>query len=312
MDISFIKYKITSISQYFFINAKNVKFRSRKGFVIYSTLCVLVIFTACNPDLDYTVRGYTQKIIVEGTVETGEYPRVYLTLNVPLWKTLDSATVLDHVIRYAKVSVSDGITTEILTSKWDKTHFPPYVYTATEMKGIEGRNYSLKVEYSGYTVYSNTLLPTATTIDSVHFQPSPATDTLKIMSVWLNIDKRNATGFRIFTKKQQDKRYIETPIVFNNDLILNGVQKFNLSPQPEKTDSSYREGKYFAVGDIVDIKLCTIDKVSTLFFNDLSLYSSLSNNLFTSEVKPIKSNITEPGFGIWYGSGVRYFRCVVK
>lgn len=288
------------------------KLSSRKGLLIASAFYVLVIFSACNTDLDYTVHGYTQKMIVEGVVETGQYPRVYLTLNVPLWKTLDSATVLDHVIRYAKVSVSDGTTTEILTSKWDKTHFPPYVYIATEMKGVEGRSYSLKVEYSGYTVYSNTSLPVATTIDSVQVQPSPANDTLKILSVWLNIDKQKITGFRLFSKKQKDTRYVETPIVFNTDLILSGVNKFNLSPQPDIKDSSYSEGNYFAVGDVVDIKICTIDKASTQFFNDLSLFSSLSNNIFTSEVKPIKSNVTEPGFGIWYGSGVRYFRCIVK
>jgi hypothetical protein len=87
MDISFLKNKI-------------LKF-------IYLLVCATV-FIACNPDLDYTVRGYTQKIIVEGIIETDEYPRVYLSLNVPLWKTLDSATILDHVIRYAKVTVSDG------------------------------------------------------------------------------------------------------------------------------------------------------------------------------------------------------------
>lgn len=312
MDISFLKHQISSIDQYFFINAKNAKFPSRKGFIIYSTFCVLVIFTACNPDLDYTIRGYSQKIIVEGTVETGEYPRVYLSLNVPLWKTLDSATILDHVIRYAKVTVSDGIDTEILTSEWDKTHFPPYVYKATEMLGMEGRTYSLKVEYSGYTVTSTTFLPTGIAIDSVQFQPTSIADTLKSLSVWVNIDKHAQAGLRVFTKKHQDKRYIETPVVFNNELTLSGIQKFNLSPQPEKSDSSYREGKYFAVGDTVDIKIYALDPTSTAFFKDMSLFSNSFGNLFLNEVKPLKSNITEPGFGIWYGSAVRYYRCVVR
>lgn len=269
-------------------------------------------FVTCNPDLDYTVRGYTQKIIVEGTIETGEYPRVYLSLNVPLWKTLDSATILDHVIRYAKVTVSDGVETEILTSKWDKTHFPPYVYKGTEMMGVEGRTYSLKVEYSGYTVTSTTFLPRGTIIDSVQFQPTSVSDTLKTMSVWLTIDKLTETGFRVFTKKLQDNRYIETPIVFNNELTLSGIQKFNLSPQPEKTDSSYHEGQYFALGDTVDIKICAFNRTSTVFFKDMSLFSTSFGNMFLNEVKPLKSNISEPGFGIWYGNAVRYHRCVVK
>lgn len=290
----------------------DISFLKNKILKALSLFVFAMVFIACHPDLDYTVRGYTQKIIVEGTVETGEYPRVYLSLNVPLWKTLDSATILDHVIRYAKVSVSDGIKTEILTSKWDKSHFPPYVYKATEMKGVEGRNYSLKVEYSGYTLYSNTLLPAGTAIDSVQFQPTSIADTLRSLTVWVNIDNGNETGFRVFTKKQQDKRFIETPVVFNNEFSLNGIQKFNMSPQPEKSDSSYREGQYFAVGDTIDIKICALDPASTAFFKDMSLFSTSFGNLFLNEVKPLKSNISEPGFGIWYGNAVRYYRCVVR
>lgn len=279
---------------------------------VFSFLLFALVFVACNPDLDYTVKGYTQKIIVEGIVETGEYPRVYLSLNVPLWKTLDSATVLEHVIRYAKVTISDGVNTEILTSQWDKAHFPPYVYRATEIIGVEGRSYNLKVEYSGYTVNSTTFLPKGTPVDSVQVQPTAVSDTLRLLSVWLNIDKFTETGFRIFTKKQQDKRYIETPIVFNNEFSLSGVQKFNLSPQPEKTDSSYLEGPYFALGDTVDIKFCVLDRTTTVFFKDLSLFSTSFGNMFLNEVKPLRSNISEPGFGIWYGNAVRYYRCVVK
>ena len=267
---------------------------------------------SCQPDLDYTIRGYTQKIMVEGFVETGKHPVVYLSLNVPLWKELDSASVLDHVIRYAKVSISDGTDTEILTSKWDKKHFPPYSYNATKLLGEEGKTYQLKVEYGGYTVYASTLLPIGTAINGVESVASTAADTLRALAVWLNIDKNRKTGFRLYTRKQIDQRYIETPLVFNDGLQLSGLQKFNLSPQPTKNDSSYSEGKYFNVGDTVDIKVCAQDSVSSTFFKGLSMYSTIAGNIFTSEVKPLKSNISEPGFGIWYGSAVRYYRYVVK
>lgn len=272
-----------------------------------------LIFTlSCQPDLDYTIHGYTQKIIVEGTIETGKHPVVYLSLNVPLWKNLDSITVLEHVIRYAKVTIDDGSNVEILTSKWDKTHFPPYSYNATDMLGEEGKTYYLKVDYSGHTVYATTFLPYGTGVENAECAPSSLSDTLKILSVWLDINITQKTGFRIFTKKQRDSRYIETPLVFNENIQLSGLQKFNLSPASEKTDSSFREGKYFAVGDTIDIKVCALDSVSTFFFKDLSMYSTIAGNIFTSEVKPLKSNISEPGFGIWYGSAVRHYRYVVK
>ncbi len=279
---------------------------------IIINILIVIVLLACNPDLDYNVRGYTQKIIVEGTVETGKYPVVYLSLNVPLWKNVDSTSILDHVIRYAKVTVSDGTKTEILTSMWDKTHFPPYLYRATEIIGEEGKSYQLKVEYSGITLYSNTTIPQGSDIVSIQTSASNISDTLKILSVNIAVDKTKKSGFRFFTKKRLDKRYIETPILFNDELKLNGLHNFKLSPQPTSSDSSYHEGQYFTQGDTIDIKVVAIDSVSVLFFKDLSMFSTAAGNIFLNEVKPLKSNITEPGFGIWYGSAVRNYRYVVK
>jgi len=272
---------------------------------------IMLVLLACNPDLDYRVTGYTQKIMVEGSIEAGKYPNVYLTLNVPLWKTLDSATVLDHVIRYAKVSITDGEKTEILTSKWDKTHFPPYVYQGTELSGEAGKNYQLKVEYSGYTLTANTHLPAPTPIDSLQFKPSGKSDSLVAIVVWVNLAATNQTGIRLFSKKPRDNRFIETPVVYNNQLNLNGKQELTLSPKPLRSDSSYADGPYFRLGETVDILISTIDPAATRFFDGLSSFSTLTDNIGTTEIKPLPSNISEPGFGIWYGSGSKYYRIKV-
>ena len=272
-------------------------------------LCIACL-SACNPDLDYSVRGYSQKIIVEGKIESGKYPEVYLSLNVPLTTDVDSATILDYVIRYAKVTVSDGETTEILTSKWVKGSFPPYVYKCTEIVGREGRTYDLKVEYSGYTIYSTTTIPTGFEIESVEIAPT-LNDSLRSISLKINVDNHKKNSFRIFTKKRKDKRYIVTPQLFNESFQLSGLQRFNVSPYPTLTDPSYLEGNNFVVGDSVDSKVCMIDSVSTLFFKDL-MFSVQTGKFFVSEVKPLNSNITEPGFGIWYGNSVRSVRMLIK
>lgn len=268
------------------------------------------LLIGCNPDLDYTVRGYTQKIIVEGKIESGKYPEVYLSLNVPLSKDVDSTTILEQVIRYAKVTVSDGESTKILTSKWVTDHFPPYVYKCTEIVGREGRTYDLKVEYSGYTLYSTTTIPNGFQIESVDASPTDI-DTLRTLSLTINVDNNKKNSFKIFTKKKIDKRYIETPVLFNDRLKLTGLQRFNISPHPISSDSSFIEGNYFVVGDTVDIKVCAIDSTSTMFFKDLTMMSVIAGNAFLNQVKPLNSNISEPGFGIWYGNAVRTVRTIV-
>ncbi len=269
------------------------------------------LIASCNPDLDYTIKGYTQKIIVEGVIESGKYPLVYLSLNVPLSKSVDTTTILDYVIRYAKVTVSDGEKTEILTSKWDKSYFPPYVYKGTEIVGEEGKTYELKVEYGGYTLYSSTTIPAGFQVESIDMDKTNV-DSLRVLAVKINLNDHAKNSYRIQTRKRKDTRFIKTPVLFNDGLNLSGIQTFQISPYPAKTDSSYAEGKFFVVGDTVDIKISAIDSVSTLFFKDLNMFSLVSGNIAVTEVKPLHSNITEPGFGIWYGAAVKNERVIIK
>lgn len=280
---------------------------------IYCILLVLGLLS-CKPDLNYEIRGYTQKIIVEGFIANDEYPSVYLSLNIPLSKTVDTITILENVIRTAKVTISDGEHTEILTSRWDRKHFPPYVYRGTELKGIEGKTYYLTVNYGGYTLYSQTTIPYANSILNFKTEPVAGNDSLRLLSMTFDIDPAKKNAYRVFTKKKKDGFYTRTPIVFNSEFSLSGNNTFYISPKPGSNDPSSAEGSYFATGDTVLVKLCTIDSTSTQFFKALTIFSSsgIGTNAFIGEKDPLKSNISSPGFGIWYGNGTKTYQVVIK
>lgn len=275
---------------------------------------LVILFATCKPDLDYKISGYTQKIIVEGFIYDNDYPSVYLSLNIPLSEGVDTATILKNVIRTAKVTVSDGENTEVLTSRWDKTHFPPYVYRGYDIKGEEGKTYYLKVEYSGHTLHAKTTIPKGTGIRK--FEMSPVTDKqlLRALSFTFDINPTQKTAYRIFTRKTSEKNFRETPVVFNSEFTLSGPQTFNISPRTAHNDTIYKNGYYFAVGDTVLVKLCTIDSVSTQFFKSLTMFSSngIGSGIFIGEKDMLKSNVSEPGFGIWHGNAVRQYMIFVK
>ncbi len=271
----------------------------------------IIFMVGCYPDIDYIVRGYTEKIIVEGKIETGKRPEVYLSLNVPLWEKMDEASIRNKIIRDARVIISNGIISDTLTSKVDTTKFPPYVYFSTEIYGEAGKTYDLTVEKGGYNIKSQTSIPLKFEIDSVYMEAS-STDSLRMLSVAINIDKERKNAYRIYTMRNKDKRYIETPILFNSDFSLEGLQKLTISPLATKTDSSYTDGKYFKVGERVNIKVLAIDSTATQFFKNLNIFSILSGNISVSEPKPLHSNISEPGFGIWYGCAVELKTVVVE
>jgi len=270
------------------------------------SLLIILILGSCQPNLDYEIRGYSQKIMVEGYISNGEFPKVYVSLNVPLWKQIDSISILENVIRTAKVTISDGEKTEVLTSGfWDYTHFPPHVYKGFDIKGIAGKTYFLTVEYSGHKMTAQTTIPYD--INNLSFKSSAleGNDSLRILSMSFDIDHTKKNAYRVFTKNKKDNSFVETPILYNAEFTLSGNNSFNINPKPTKNDSSYTEGIYFLKGDTIEAKLCVIDSASTQFFKALTLFSSttgVGNIYFIGEKDALKSNITSPGFGIWCGN----------
>jgi len=287
-------------------------------------ILLALLFTSCQPDIDYTISGYTQKIIVEGYIANDEYPKVYLTLNMPLSQKADTINILKNVIRYAKVTISDSINpnaigakTEILTSGWEseKRLFPPYKYFGTDFKGEEGKTYYLTVVYSGYTLHAQTTIPYHTDIIDFKTIPINGNDSLQSLSMTFNIDSSHKNSYRVFTKKKKDGYFIETQFLYNAEFTLSGNNTFIISPKVTELDPSFAEGGNFVKGDTIQVKLCTIDSVSTQFFKALTLFSSsngMGNNLFIGEKDALKSNISSPGFGIWYGNGVIYYSVVIQ
>ncbi len=278
----------------------------------YYYILVVILISACKPDLDYEFRGYTEKIIVEGWIANGEYPRVYLSLNVPLSQPIDSATILDKVIRTAKVTVSDGINTEILTSRWDRSTFPPYVYLGTDFKGEVGKTYDLTVEYSGYTLTARTTIPIPADVLDFTYTPVKENDSLRILTVKIQMSEEEKMAYLIYSKKKKDAVYLKTANVFNENLNLKGLQSFIISPEPTYGLPSYEEKGYFLHGDSVTIKINAIDSVSTSFFKGLSGNAGMGKDIFVGHPKSLNSNISNPGYGVWYGTSTKNFLLVVQ
>ena len=107
---------------------------------------------------------------------------------------------------------------------------------------------------------------------------------------------------------------METPFLFNSEFTLSGNNSFLISPKPTEKDHSLNEGSYFVKGDTVEVRLCTIDSISTQFFKALTFFSSstgVGNIYFIGEKDALKSNISLPGFGIWYGNAITNYTYII-
>ena len=87
------------------------------------------------------------QLVVEGWIENGRPPVVQLTTTVPITTLKHSVDSLDrYVLKWARVTVSDGTKEVILTGVYNRRYTPPYLYTTGDMLGETGRTYTLKVD----------------------------------------------------------------------------------------------------------------------------------------------------------------------
>ena len=129
-----------------------------KQFLYNIVLLLSLLFAACDDgDIQPTPQ---QSLVVEGWIENGEFPIVIVTKTLPIsddYQNMDN--LFDHLVRWAKVTISDGENSVVLSGRYDDTYYPPYVYTTSYMRGELGKTYSLTVEYEGQKLTAQTTIP---------------------------------------------------------------------------------------------------------------------------------------------------------
>ena len=272
---------------------------------------IAFLLIQCKPDIDYQLQGYTEKIIVEGIIESGEYPRVYLTKNVPLWQEMDSISLRKKVIRSAKITISCNDELEVLHAEWDNEQIPPYVYRGTKIKGKEGESYSLLIEYSGNTFEATTTVPYKPKINGFKSYASENSDSSKVLYAEILIDNKNY-GYRIFSRRPDETKYAETRIIYNENFNLTGGQQFLINPLAIRNIQDNDSQDKFFPGDSVFVKIMVLDSISTTFFKAFSIGAEFDKQANIDQINPLNSNISKPGFGIWYGAGVEEHLVIIQ
>ena len=270
--------------------------------LLYSLIFVLV---GCS---DVVLPSDRPEIVVEGWIEDGGFPVVILTQSVPVNTSYQSMDVLeDYIIRWAKVSVSDGEREVVLTGKPDDRYFPPYIYTTARLKGEAGKTYTLKVEYSGRTETAETTIPSKVPFEYVKvvkeddgygiiagFRDDPATkDYYRFFSMLEGVDSTYAPSFLG---------------LMDDSVLADGLTEVSVNlafvsnfANVEHSPMAYLED------DVVRFRMSRMDEQSFNYWVDFDDVSSLSTNPFFPVNKKIRSNVSS-GMGYWAGYGSSYHR----
>jgi hypothetical protein len=262
----------------------------------------LLAFWACQ---DAVLPYHTPEIVVEGWIENEGYPVVMLTTTVPVNESVkDSSDLAGHIIRWGKVTVSDGEKEVVLAGKKDDRYFPPYIYTTSRIKGEVGKTYRLMVEYSGRIVTASTTIPKPAQLEYIKVRKTE--DEKYYMSAGLKDDRSTKDYYKIFTKvRKRDSTYNSAFLGLTDDVVLgDGIEEIPINKGVGSLTGI--EENHFSLNDIVDIRFCTLDRKSWEYWSDFEEIQSLSRNPFFPITTDIRSNI-EGGLGYWAGYGSTYY-----
>lgn len=273
---------------------------------------MILVFNSCDTELDIDYPDHSSILVVEGWIDQDEGAIVLLTLSAPYFSDIDSNNLLDYAVRSAKVSVISTEGEEVLTLKPSSKYFPPYYYFGTEIKGELMGEYSLEVDYRGIQYTANTSIPDLVEPDSVWFE-RVGSDTLGNLKLKLSDDVLTTNYYRTLTQiKGSETKFSPTLTSLFTDEQFNGktVELSLLKGSSTVLDFS-SDSMYYAVGDTIILRFCSIDKAHYDFWNTVESQSIASSNPFSVNNSNVESNV-DNAIGIWGGYSVFYDTIIAK
>lgn len=262
---------------------------------------------------DSNLKDFEYKLIVEGRIEEGNVPYVILTQSKPLLSNIDSTSMEDMVVRWAKVSVSDGEKTEVLSGRIDKNYFPPFVYRGMTMLGEAGKTYTLKVEYSGRTWTAETIIPESVPLKNIQTIPLTGNDTLFSIEATFNDPGDTKNYYKFYTKlKSRNSRYMPALMgnlddnLFNGQSITIGINQGIDQTQSKDFDSN------FNIRDTVSVKFCTQTEFGFRYWTAYENELINGQNPFFPANQNLPTNINNDALGIWCGYGEQTYEIIFQ
>nr|WP_294928102.1 DUF4249 domain-containing protein [uncultured Flavobacterium sp.] len=269
----------------------------------YIVLFVVLLMMSCTKDDLSKQISLESKIVVEGWIEEEDYAQVLLSSSIPVTDVIDSTNVLNHVIRSAKITISDGENSEVLRVKNDKNRVPPFVYFGSTLKGEAGKEYSLKIEYLNRIIEAVTTIPKSVELKSAEYIKKNSTDTTGYVFVKFDDPLEDKNYYQIATKIDTEEP-VFVPALYGN-IDDKNFSSSSISLQINKGILLFPKTKfipYFADGDLIYVKLRTQNKDALDFWNSWQNEIVNSKNPIYPSNTSLKSNI-KGGLGIWAGYG---------
>ena len=223
------------------------------------------------------------QLVVEGWIDSGGHPMVLVSETMGIGGgDIRREDMIGNIAKWAKVTVSDGQTSEILTGTVDPRYFPPYVYTTSRITGEVGKTYTVDVEYKDYHATATTTIPDPVPLDTLYCVP--LRDTLYRVMCGFTDPPEKGNYYKVFTQ--------------------------TLGKDPQRLTQHL----YFpdiCEGDELMVKFCTMDRGTFRFWENYEITLASNVNSFYQFDSDLGANV-HGALGYWAGYGVSEYHISVR
>lgn len=238
-------------------------------------------------------------LAIEGWIDSDGYPVVVLTR--ALSPSTDAVGVDEALVRWGRVTISDGERTEVMTGGMDPAIFPPYSYKCFKMKGEVGRRYTVHASYDGMELTATSELLPPARIDTVTFQHED--DSLRSARLTFTPPADTDTcRFVVFTRVRGKESRHYMSLLGAVTTHGNGAVTIPVF-RGKHRDSAEDYQPNFQLGDTLDLLLARVDEDVYRFWDAYQNAVYFGGNIFLSTEESLPGN-TRGGYGIFSARGV--------
>ncbi len=262
-------------------------------------LCLGLV--ACSPS-EYPSVVYG---VLDGRIGTDGFPLVVLTKSLSPDET--DTPLNDKLIRWAKVTVSDGENEVVLTGGPSSAMFPPYRYYTYRMEGEPGKRYTVHAVGEGVDLKASAVMPRPTDIEAV--VPSVLQDDKDKYSLVLKFKSPQDGPAYYYVTMRNDIEARTLPAFLGTiETGPDGGKEYSLSlMRPKIRIDSVDYEPYFLSGEVWEITLNRVDKEEYRYWRSYNDYLLTGSTPLVGSSENLKGNV-EGGYGIWSvcGSSTTY------
>jgi hypothetical protein len=274
--------------------------------------------SACEKDITITLDPTSTDLVVDGSIENGNYPVIILSKSLAYFSQLSQQALEESFVHNARVLISNGSITAQLqeyTAQDSVTGLPVFYYSLKDsysgpkFRGEFNTQYHLEIFVNNQTYTATTTIPALNKfIDSLWWVPAPPNVDSNLVNIKAKVTDPPGFGnyTRYYTKVNNQPFYPGLNSVFD-DQITDGTTYTVTVDQGVNRNFSIDVNTYsfFNKGDDVIIKLANIDKTTYEFWRTMEYNYQSVGNPFSTPTE-VLGNISNNALGYFGGYAAQY------